>query len=165
MNLQIPQYTKRVVLVSNVSQPPPFTFEQGDLIVEMNRAVHHTTLLNVLENAPVNKFLFIRHNKDGHFFPENFCEKSNTWDCVVMSSERFGFSSEKWFEKYYNTTSGKTPTTGYALYKYFRSRRPKMEIIGLGFNLDDHSTPHSAMHDWQYEYNQYAKDKLFKAIS
>lgn len=164
MNIQIPTGTKRIVLISNIENPPAFAFEVGDLVIEINRAKHHDSLMNALKDAPINKFLFIRHNKKGHFFPENFVEKSSTWDCIVMSSERFGFPQEDWFKYYFNSTGGKTPTTGFGLYKYFRARRPKMDIIGLGFNIDDHSTPHSGMHDWEYEYKEYKKDKHFKAI-
>ncbi len=79
-----------------------------------------------------------------------------------MSSELYGFASERWFADYSRATDGKTPTTGYGLYKIFRSRRPNMPIIGLGFNPDDHTTPHSPMHAWEYEWEQYRHDKHFQ---
>lgn len=164
MNIYIPEDTKRIILISNTVNHPDFSFKEGDLVVEMNRAVHHDEITAVLSYTPVNKFLFIRHNKDGHFFPENFIEKSSTWDNIVLSSSRFGFCKEKWFKQYFNATHGKTPTTGFALYKYFRARKQGIMIIGLGFNIDDHSTPHSSMHDWFYEFEEYKKDKRFQNI-
>lgn len=165
MNIAIPKGTKRIVLVSNIEQPPAFTFEEGDLIVEMNRAVHHKMLLEVLGDAPLHKFLFVRHSKEGHFFPSDFNKKSRTWDNIILGSERFGFSTEDWFVDYFKATNEKTPTTGFGLYKFFRSRRPNMQIIGLGFDIDDHTTPHSQKHDWEYEYEVYKKDKHFTALA
>lgn len=77
----------------------------------------------------------------------------------------FGFNTEDWFKDYFHRTDGKqTPTTGFCLYKYFRSRRPKLPIIGLGFNLEDNSTPHVKIHDWKWEFDEYAKDKNFTAL-
>lgn len=163
MNFPIPQNTKRVILVSNVQSQPNFTFRDGDLLVECNRAIHHNSLLLALSSAPINKFLFVRHNQNGHFLPNNFEKLSNTWDFVYLSSERFSFSSEDWFKEYTRKT-GKTPTTGFGLYQYFRKRRPKLDIIGLGFNINDHTTPHAIVHDWDYEQHVYAQDKHFTAI-
>lgn len=164
MNIPLPENTKRIVLVSNIANPPAFTFADTDLIIECNHARHHSQLMELFKDGKVNNFLVIRHNKNGHFLPKDFDKVSHTWAFIYLTSDRFGFSQEKWFKSYFNSTEHKTPTTGFALYKYFRSRRPNIPIIGLGFNIDDHSTPHAKMHDWEYEYKEYAKDKNFKAI-
>lgn len=120
--------------------------------------------MRVISNSPLKCFLYVRHSKKCHFFPDNFIEKSIEWDDICLGSPDFGFSKEDWFKRYFRKTEGKTPTTGFAVYQHFRNRRPRIPIIGLGFSLDDHSTPHSNMHDWDYEFNEYKKDKNFKAL-
>lgn len=85
---------------------------------------------------------------------------STTWDNIILTSPRFGLSTESWFKDYCKSTQ-KTPTTGYAVYKMIRQRDRRIPIIGLGFRLDDNSTPHNPMHDWEYEYTQYKNDKNF----
>lgn len=80
MNITIPNRTKRVILISNIASPPPFAFEDGDLIIELNRAVHHESLRKVIEGHPIDNFLFVRHNNTSHFLPENFIKESITWD-------------------------------------------------------------------------------------
>lgn len=104
MNITIPEGTKRIVLISNIKNPPSFSFEVGDLVIELNRAVHHESLMKALKDAPINKFLVVRHNKNGHFFPDNFVEKSSTWDNIVLTSNNFGFSKEDWFKRYFIKT-------------------------------------------------------------
>lgn len=163
MNISLPARTKRVILLSNIANPPAFQFADGDLVVELNRAVHHEALRKVIAGHPIDNFLVVRHNKDKHFLPENFAEISTSWDTIVLSSNRYGFNQEAWFRKYVKD-SKKYPTTGYCAYKAIRERRPKIEIIGLGFNLDDHSTPHAAMHDWEREHAEFAKDKHFTFV-
>lgn len=165
MNIAIPEGTKRIVLISNIKNPPAFTFASSDLIVEMNQAVHHQALLDLFNKDQANLFLVVRHNKQEHFFPKDFTKNSRTWSQVYMTSDLFGFNTEDWFEEYFYRTDGKqTPTTGFCLYKYFRARRPNMPIVGLGFNPDDHSTPHVKIHDWKWEFDEYAKDKNFTAL-
>ena len=161
MNIPIPEGTKRIVLISNIEEPPSFTFEPTDLIIECNVARHHSALLELFKDKQVNNFLVVRHNKNGHYLPADFNKLSKTWSFIYFTSDLFGFSTEDWFKNYFCKTDGKTPTTGFCVYKYFRSRRPNMPIIGLGFNIDDKSTPHNPMHDWQYEYQIYKGDKNF----
>lgn len=162
MYFDIPNGTQRVVLVSNVMQPPPFQFHDGDLVIEFNRAVHHPKIQHLKQANPqgITDYLFVRHNKSEHFLPSNFDKCSTTWDNIILTSPRFGLSTESWFRAYCKATK-KTPTTGYAVYKMIRQRDRRIPIIGLGFNLDDKSTPHNPMHDWGYEYTQYNNDKNF----
>lgn len=162
MQFTIPQGIQRVVLVSNITNmPQKFDFHYGDLIVEFNKAVHHS---KIPVDYSILKFLFVRHNREKHFFPDNFEKISTTWDNIILTSPLCGLSTEKWFKDYYKATDGKSPTSGFAVYKMVRERRPNMPIIGLGFNLKDTSTPHNPMHDWQYEYQIYRGDKKFQAI-
>lgn len=162
MQFSIPQGIQRVVLVSNIENiPQKFEFHYGDLAFEFNKAVHHG---KIPVDYPILKFLFVRHNMEKHFFPGNFEKISTTWDNIILTSPLFGLSTEKWFSDYYKATGGKSPTSGFAVYKMVRERRPDMPIIGLGFNIDDKSTPHNSMHDWQYEYQIYKGDKNFTAV-
>lgn len=162
MYFDIPNGTKRVVLISNIAQPPPFEFHDGDLVIEFNRARHHSKIQQLKQANPlgISDYLFVRHNKTEHFLPANFHLLSTTWDNVILTSPRHGLATESWFRDYHRAT-GKSPTTGFSVYRMIRQRDRRIPIIGLGFRLDDNSTPHNQMHDWDYEYNQYKNDKNF----
>lgn len=164
MYYEIPSNVKRVVLIANVQTPPRFDFRDGDLIIEMNKAVHHGSVMRIKQQAPnVLDFLFVRHTKGEHFLPDNFSRLTTTWDSILLTSPRYGFSTETWF-KDYHTKTGKTPTTGFAVYSLIRTRDRRLPIIGLGFNLNDNTTPHCPLHDWEYEYKVYNKDKNFTLV-
>jgi len=147
-NLDIEKKYK-IYLVSNhpiIDKALFNNINSNDLVIQMNNAIHN----NNIDCSSENKLLVIRMHANGyHGYKKNYngnfkkilfmCLSKEDWsnknEDIKNMYEQYNDSKELIFisdnVKIYD--SNKVPSSGYAIYHYFKNKYPDKEIILIGF--------------------------------
>lgn len=157
--LRIPDDTRRVVVISNVTRGfslSGLNLGAGDVCIHCNHARHAAEAMAI---PGTRHFLFVRHGRGKdprgwHWYHDGGFDG---FERVLFVDDSTMLCPMRWYGEW-KKVSGKSPTTGFIAANMVRELYPQVKLILAGFDPGvKHGTPMWHGHDWASEARWYGQ--------